>query len=105
MNAETLLRERIEREYKYQKQHDVGSEEYNASMIRLNTLEDKLAELEKSKSEKRDRFVKNCIEGVKVASGVALPIFGFVVVTAFEKEDTITSALKGVVNCFLPKKL
>lgn len=105
MNTETLLRERIEREYAYQKEHEVGTDEYNASMSRLNVLEDKLADLENSKSEKNDRITKNILEGIKVVSSVALPIIGLVTITAFEKNDTFTSALKGYVNCFMPKKM
>lgn len=105
MNSETLLRERIKREYEYQKEHDVGTDEYNASMSRLNTLEDKLTELENSKSEKNDRIVKNVIEGVKVGSGIVLPIIGLVAITAFEKNDTFTTSLRGFVQCFIPKKL
>lgn len=116
MNLKTLLRDQIEREHAYLIDQAVGSEEYNASMQRLNTLEDKLVDLEhyeadairkdkQAEEEKKDRRIRNSIEITKVATGVALPLIGLVAITAFEKDDTFTSALKGYVNCFIPKKL
>ena len=116
MELKALLREQIEREHKYQRACEVGSDEYNESLRRLGTLEDKLADVEKfesesarkdvqMKEEKNDRLVKNIIEGVKVGSGIVLPLVGLVAITAFEKSETFTSSLKGIVSCFLPRKL
>lgn len=116
MKLRTLLSEQIKRERTFLDECEVGTDEYNESTKRLNTLEDKLADLEKTEAEalrkdkqmredKKDRFVKNVIEGVKVFFGVVTPFVGLVAITAFEKNDTFTSALKGYVNCFLPKKL
>lgn len=116
MELKALLREQIEREIKHQRACEVGSEEYNDSLRRLGTLEDKLADIEKfesetvrkdvqMKEEKNDRLVKNIIEGVKVGGSIVLPIIGLVAITAFEKSETFTSSLKGFVNCFLPRKL
>lgn len=116
MELKTLLREQIERELKYQRSHEVGTEEYNDSLRRLGTLEDKLAEVEKlesenvrkdvqMKEEKTDRLVKNIIEGVKVGGSIVLPIVGLVAIMAFEKSETFTTSLRGFVNCFLPRKL
>ena len=115
MKLRTLLNEQIERERTYLGDCEVGTEEYNESMKRLNTLDDKLADLEKTEAEavrkdkqmredKKDRLVKNVIEGVKVFFGVVTPFIGLVAITAFEKDSTFTSALKGYVNCFVPKK-
>lgn len=117
MDSKTLLLEQIERERTYVRGCSVGSEEYNASFERLIRLEEKMAEIEKSEAElnfrheqmaeeKKDRFVKNIIEGVKVVgTGMVIPIVGLVAITAFEKNDTFTTALRGFVNCFIPKKV
>lgn len=116
MELRTLLSEQIERERDYLSYQEVGSDEYNASTRRLGELETKLADLEKTEAEairkdkqmaeeKKDRVVKNVLEGVKIASSILLPVIGLVTITAFEKNDTFTSALKGYVNCFLPKKM
>ena len=104
MYLHDLLREQIERERTHLSGLTVGSEEYEETFQRLITLEDRMADLEKHLEGKKDRTVKNVIEGVKVVGGIALPLIGYVVVTAFEKDETFTSALKGVVNCFIPKK-
>lgn len=105
MEQKTLLRERYEREYEYLSKQEVGSDEYNASMSRLNILEDKLNDQERFKKERKDRLFSNINEGVKTASGIVLPLVGLVAITAFEKNDTFTTSLRGIVNCFLPRKL
>lgn len=152
MDLKTLLLEDIEREHEHLLNLNVGDEEYNASMKRLNILEDKLFDLEKleaetavknrqtnleqekfefestmkrklsdleqekfkfeteakdkqSKDEKKDRFIRNVLEGVKVGSGIVIPIIGLVWITAAEKEITFTGALKGYASLFVPKKI
>ena len=116
MELKTLLWKQIKREAAFLELCEVGTEAYNESAKRLNALDDKLADLEKTEAEalrkekqmhedKKDRIVKNVIEGVKVFFGVITPFVGLVAITAFEKESTFTSALKGYVNCFVPKKL
>lgn len=115
MKLRTLLEKQIEREREYLDKQEVGTEEYNNSTERLNKLEDKLADLEKfesenarkdlqMKDEKKDRWFRNINDGVKTVSGIAVPIIGLVIITAFEKNETFTSAAKGIINCFIPKK-
>ena len=112
-NTLTML---IEREEEYCRGQEVGSEEYSKSFKRLLDLKKELETIEKfeieqerkereMKETKRDRITKNSIEVVKVGGSIVLPLIGYVVVTAFEREETFTSALKGVINCFIPKKL
>ena len=90
MTSRELVEERIQRERTYLAQHEVGSEEYNASMKRLDVLNDKLTELEKNeadvvakeqqlKVDKKDRFVKTVVDiGKFVVGGVLLPVVGLV---------------------------
>lgn len=94
----TLLDELIQRERKYCDECAVGSDEYNKSM-------DRLAKLEEQRHAQKEGTGKLVVEGVKVVSGVVLPVFGWVVITAFEKEDTLTSALKKTIDCFIPRRL
>ena len=115
MELETLLCEDIKRERAYLHEQEVGSEEYNDSLKRLGTLEDKLFDLRKfeaenaakqqqTKDEKKDRLTKNVMEGVKIVSGIVIPLIGLVCITATEKETTFCGALKEYTKLFIPKK-
>lgn len=117
MENRTLLMKQIKREQTYCDKQEIGSEEYEKSFKRLTVLRDDLMELEKFEADndrrnreladtKKDRKTKNVIEVVKVVgTGMIMPCIGFVVVTAFEKEDSFTSALKKVVDSFVPKQV
>ena len=117
MDSKTLLLEQIERELKYVNDRVIGSEEYNDSLDRLIKLEERLAEIEKSEAEltlrqrqldedKKDHLTKNLIQiGTVVLTGLVMPTAGMIAITAFEKDCTFTTALRGYVNYFLPKKL
>ena len=115
MKSKELLVKQIEREQRYCDTHDIGTEEYEKSFKRLVTLRGELMEVEKFETEterkkeelvenKKDHRNKNAIEVVKVVgTGIVMPLVGFVVVTAFEKDDSFTSALKRTVDAFIPK--
>lgn len=115
MNNKELLMKQIEREQTYCDNHNIGTDEYDESFDRLMKLRKELAELEKIEAEndrknreladtKKDRRVKNAIEVAKfVGTGIVMPCIGFVVVTAFEKDDSFTSSLKRTIDCFVPK--
>lgn len=117
MTAKELLMTAIEEEKGYFDNCSPGTEEYDASFKRLSSLRKELADLERVEAEndrrnrelkdtKKDRIVKNTLEGVKiVGTGIIMPCIGYVVVTAFEKDDSFTSSLKRIVDCFIPKKL
>lgn len=54
--------------------------------------------------DQKDKKSKNRNEFIKIfGCGIALPVFGWAVVTAFEKDDSLSSSLKRIVNCFIPK--
>ena len=117
MNAKTLITEQIEREREFLVAQTVGTEEYNDSLKRIVMLEEKLAETEQTESEsemkvkqmaeeKKDRFIKNCIDvGKFVIGGVVIPVVGLVCITATEKDVTFTGALREYTRYFLPKKM
>lgn len=92
----------IERERAYLEKQEDGSDEYCKSLNRLAELEKQLFELESSK---KDRIVRNVVEGVKIGSGVIMPFIGLVWITAVEKDTTFTGALRDYTKYFLPKKL
>lgn len=105
MNAKTLLLEEIEREYRYLKGKDVGSEEYDKSMNRLNTLVDKLTDLEKFDEEQRERVKSRYIEiGKAVANGL-ISIFMALLILKFEQTGSITTALRSMVTNTATKKM
>lgn len=116
METKKLLMDQIKRENEYLAEQEVGTEDYNDSLKRLNTLEDKLIELEKfevesarkdkqMKDEKKDRKIGFGIDVSKfVVSTVVIPIVGLVCITAAEKDITFTGALREYTRYFLPKK-
>lgn len=108
MDAKTLLLEEIEREYTYLRSKEVGTEEYNASMSRLNTLVEKLADLEHFEDEKKDRFVKTVIEVIRfVVGNVIIPVSMSLLILKFEETGSITTALRSWITgtASNPKKL
>ena len=125
----TLLLNLIEREQTYFESQKPGSEEYVDSQSRLMKLSSQLADLEKTETElktteeklelskaelevtkdvsvkeNKDRLIRHILEGVKVGSGIVLPIIGLVAITAVEKDTTFTGSLREYTRYFLPKK-
>ena len=107
----TLLLNLIEREQTYFESQEPGSEEYVDSQSRLMKLSSQLADLEKAEAEKeasakvqKNTLIRNVLEGVKVGSGIVLPIIGLVAITAVEKDTTFTGSLREYTRYFLPKK-
>ena len=107
----TLLLNLIEREQNYFEDQKPGSEEYVNSQARLMKLSSQLTDLEKSEAEKeasakdqKNTLIRNVLEGVKVGSGIVLPIIGLVAITAVEKEITFTGSLREYTRYFLPKR-
>ena len=107
----TLLLNLIEREQNYFDSQESGSEEYVNSQARLMKRNSQLTELEKAESEKeasakdqKNTLIRNVLEGVKVGSGIVLPIIGLVAITAVEKDTTFTGSLREYTRYFLPKK-
>ena len=125
----TLLLNLIEREQYYFESQKPGSEEYVDSQSRLMKLSSQLADLEKTETElktteekleiskaklevtkdvsvkeNKDRLIRHILEGVKVGSGIILPIIGLVAITAVEKDTTFTGSLREYTRYFLPNK-
>ena len=115
---------------------DVGSTEYKIGVDGIVKLTDKIIEIEKFEIERedkanrndlenrrfeeveikmksremddenRDRFIKNCLTGATIVTGVALTVWGTVKSFEFEKEGTITTIMgRGFINKLLPKIL
>ena len=97
MRSRNRLVSQIEREREYLASLEVGSDEYVKSQERLMKMEQML-------EERKDRIAKNVLDGVKTASGIALPLIGLVWITAAEKEITFVGALREYTKYFLPKK-
>lgn len=116
MVSKELLMELIEKERLIMQGLEAGSEEYVKSLYRLMDLEKQLAESEKieldvvlkendMKEIKKDRLIKNILEGVKVGSSIVIPFIGLVWITATEKDSTFTGTLREYTKYFLPNKL
>jgi hypothetical protein len=73
-------------------------------MNRLNTLEEKIADLDKFEDNRKDRIIKNIFDGIKTFTGFAMPIIGLVAITAVEKEITFTGSLRDYAKLFIPRR-
>lgn len=105
MHSKTLLLKEIDREFNYLNKQEVGSEEYNKSLDRFNTLVDKLAEIEKTEDEQEDRRKNKIIDIVKfVVSGI-ISITMAVYILKFEQTGSITTALRSLVTNTATKKM
>lgn len=116
MSLKTLLQEEVEDQIRTLGHEDVGTEKYKTTVDGVTKLVDKVIELEKledsrldkkdkkerqeydayiesekMKSEKRGRFVSNCLTGLSIISSLALTVWGTYVSLEFEKEGTITT--------------
>ena len=125
----TLLLNLIEREQNYFDDQSPGDEEYVNSQKRLMNLKSQLTDLEKTEAElkttgekleiakaelevtkdvsvkeDKDRLIRNVLEGIKIGSGIVLPIIGLIAITAVEKDITFTGSLREYTRYFLPKK-
>lgn len=98
MGSKKRLNELVKIEREYFDTLTVGTPEYAESQERLMNLEKQITALDEGVG-------KTVIGFVDIAGKIALPVFGWVVVTAFEKNDSLTSSLKKTVDCFLPKRL
>ena len=105
MDAKTLLLEDIEREHAYLKTKDVGSEEYDKSMNRLDVLMTKLMDLEKFDEEKQDRKKSKIIDIVKFVLNGVISIGVAILILRFEETGSITTALRSLVTSPATKKL
>lgn len=110
------LKELLEREKRYCDDLVVGSEEYVKTVGRIMDLEKQLAEIEKGEREveleikqdndaQKERKIGHAIEWTKIGANVLLPLIGYVVIVAAEKDITFTGALRDVTKSFLPKKM
>lgn len=109
MVNETNLKDLIERQRGYIDTLDNGTDEYVSAVKLLMDLEKELSEIEKNEAEmvqaQKSRHVGAILEAVKIATNVGLPLIGYVVIVAAEKDITFTGALRDVTKCFLPKKI
>ena len=115
MTVKTMLKDEILNELIEVSKLEVGSDKHKAAVDSVSRLADKMIELEKIdidsrdkaeirendyelrirqiNDEKKDRFVKNCLTGVTIVTGVGVAIWGTLVSMRFEKEDSFSSTL------------
>lgn len=99
MGSKKRLMELIQTEREHFDTLTVGSPEYKESQERLINLEKQITSHDESVG-------KTVIEGIRVVvGGILVPVLGWHVITAFEKNDSITSSLKRTIDCFIPKRL
>lgn len=113
MSIKTNLVKEFENEIKELGKLSLGSEEYESTLDGVTKLADRIIEIEKSEqeaslkemsradenelkaaqlaSERRDRIIRNAIEGAKVIGGFGLAAWAFVASMNFEKEGTLTT--------------
>lgn len=114
MNIKTMLQDEIQDEFKSLEGMELGNENYKITVDGLTKLVDRAIEIEKMESENRDRIerqnvetdlkmidlenqrkdriVKNILQGIGVVGGLGVTIWGTIVSINFEKEGTFTTA-------------
>lgn len=100
------LKQQLSSEFKTQLENlgktDVGSDEYKVATDGVTKVADRIIEIEKIENEqalkaqqvkddKRDKIIRNVIEGTKVVGGFGLAAWAFVASMNFEKEGTLTT--------------
>lgn len=115
MTMKTLFRDELENELEELSKLEVGSEQYKIAVDGITKLADKANEMDRIDidnqdkaqirandyelrlkqidDERKDRFVKNCLTGVSIVTGVGVAVWGTLVSMRFEKEDSFTSLL------------
>ena len=127
MNIKTSLEETVCKSIDKLEKMEVGSDEYKATVDGLTKLADRVIEIEKIEIEKqericdrendnefrmiqidderKDRFIKNCLTGVTIVTGVGLTVWGTLKSLKFEETGTVTTIMgRGFINKLLPKK-
>ena len=105
MDAKTSLIERIERERAYLDKQEVGSKEYDASMERMNVLEEKLSKIEQSEDERKHRSKKEVSEWVKFGlSSVVVPVSMSLLILKWEETGSVTTALRSWITNNVPRR-
>ena len=116
MTIENLIMEEINKLNGELEYLEVGSKEYESKVKRLDSLMDKAIEMGKFNieredkmvqmdEEKKDRIVKNILNGLGIVLPLGVTIWGTVKSIKFEQEGTITTIMgRGFINKLLPKK-
>ena len=127
MGIKTQLLDDIKDQLEHLSKLQVGTEEYKVTVNGVATLMDKYNDIEKAEFERKEQINKReseydlkskefenenknrraeqAIEWTKIGTGVAVPLIGLFVILKWEETGTITTALRGYVNNFIPKKL
>ena len=113
MSVKTQLVEEIQKEIEELRKLELGSEKYKVTADGITKLMDRAIEIDKIdgelkkreterefeealklqmlNDEKKDRLIRNIIEGVKIGGGLGLAAWAFVASMNFEKEGTLTT--------------
>lgn len=103
MKIEKMAHEAIEEGFNELKEMKKGTDEYDQTVNSLTKLMDRAIEIDKlnveheekevqMKEDKRDRIVKNVLNGVGVVGGLAVTVWGACKSWKFEENGTITSS-------------
>lgn len=127
MSTERLLTDVIDHDLETLKDMEVGTETYKSTVDSVTKLIDRMLEIDKFNNElnekieareteqeierermeheRKDRFVKNCLTGFSIASGVVLTVWGTFKTFKFEETGTITSTMgRKFINSLFFKK-
>lgn len=102
MKIETMLHEEIEAKLEKLKHMDVGSDEYRNGAESVAKLLDRAIELDKHNAEhqekldaredeKKDRWIRNILNGLGIAAPLGVTIWGTLKSLKFEETGTVTT--------------
>lgn len=104
MKSKALLLKRIEREQAYLEKQEVGTKEYDASMERMNVLEEKLAKLEQAEIDRKNQVKKDTSDWVKFGISTAVPVAMSLLILKWEETGSVTTALRAWITNNVPRK-
>lgn len=96
MGMQTMLDKEIESEFEVLQHCKPGDETHKATVDSLTKLMDRAIEtdlkVKQMQDEKKDRFIKNLMSGVRDAAMIGVAVWGTVASMNFEREGTITTS-------------
>ncbi len=127
MDIKELLEEAIYKRIDEFNDLEVGTEEFKSEADVLAKLTDRVIEIEKVRvdyqervndreneielkqlemdDERKDRFIKNCLTGASIVTGVGLTVWGTLKSLKFEEDGTVTTIVgRGFINKLLPSR-
>lgn len=114
MSLRTQIRDEVQSQLEELHKMGVGTDEYRNTVDGITKLADRVIEMDKLdnerqiqaelnekelelkeaqlKEDKKDRIIRNCLNGISIVGGIAVAVWGTIVSINFEREGTFTTS-------------